>query len=114
MGTVAARRNARKAFMTGDDIDSSHRPCNTSANCVLDQRPQFVFGDLLEGFLALVELPFAAADFSLPAANLFEPLLGGGIMPILEPLFFAIQLRFLLGHRTLLGVEGPLLGEKCG
>src|SRR5260370_33673059 len=38
MGTVAARRRARKAFMPGDDTDSPRAPCNTSANCVVENR----------------------------------------------------------------------------
>src|ERR1700736_5298608 len=98
MGTVAARMSARKAFMRGDDTDSPGAPCNTSANCIVDQQPQLVFRHFLERFLALVELLFATADFSQPAGNLFEPLLAGRIMPVVETLFFAIELGLLAGH----------------
>src|SRR5260370_30649936 len=99
MGTDAARMSARSPFIGAMISISSHRPCNTSANCVVDQRPQLLFRHFLEGLLALVELLFAAAAFSQPAVNLFEAFFASRILPILQALFFAIQASFLAGHR---------------
>src|SRR5437660_3105612 len=112
MGTVAARKIATKAFMAGDDMPSTQTSCNTFANCVVDQRPQLVFGDLFEGFLARVELFLAPANLFLAAVELLHAHVLSGVAHLVQALLFVIELPCLFRDRLVRGVERALVVEE--
>src|SRR6266481_3221270 len=113
MGTDAARMSARSPFIGAMIPISPHRPCNTSANCVVDQRPQFVLGNLFERFLALVELFLAPANLFLAAVEVAHVHVLPGVAHLVQAVLFMIELPLLLRDYLLLRTERDLVGEEC-
>src|SRR6266849_3537925 len=90
---------------------SSQWACNTSANCVVDQRPQLPFRFAFESIFALIELSFAPTDLLLPPVHFPKARM---VVKLLQPFFLAVQLGLLARDRALFGRQRHCIGEEYG